>query len=60
MSGVQLFYLPNNYWWGVGIMLVKEESKSEVRFISLCSDTTFKYLYKNSKTRKWLNEIIKN
>lgn len=40
-------------------MLVKEESKPEVRFISLCSDTTFKYLYKNSKTRKWLNEIIK-
>ena len=29
------------------------------RFISLCSDTTFKYLYKNEKTRKWLNTIIK-
>ena len=29
------------------------------RFISLCSDTTFKYLYKNEKTRKWLNAIIK-
>lgn len=29
------------------------------KFISLCSDTTFKYLYKNIKTRSWLNNIIK-
>ena len=30
-----------------------------LRFISLCSDTTFKYLYKNEKTRKWFNYLIK-
>ena len=30
----------------------------EPRFISLVSDTTFKYLWKNDRTRKWLNEII--
>lgn len=33
--------------------------KEDLRFISLCSDTTFKYLYKNPKTRNWLNDIIK-
>ena len=27
-------------------------------FVSLVSDTTFKYLWKNEKTRKWFNEII--
>jgi len=35
------------------------KDKKELRFISLCSDTTFKYLYKNEKTRSWLNYIIK-
>ena len=30
-----------------------------LKFISLCSDTTFKYLYKNEKTRKWFNYLIK-
>ena len=33
--------------------------KGGLRFISLCSDTTFKYLYKNKETRDWLNYIIK-
>ena len=28
-------------------------------FVSLLSDTTFKYLYKNIDTREWLNNIIK-
>ena len=35
------------------------EEKQELRFIELCSDTTFKYLYKNPKTRFWFNNIIK-
>lgn len=30
------------------------------KFIKLCSDATFKYLWKNAKTRKWFVEIIKN
>ena len=29
-------------------------------FIVLVSDTTFKYLYKNEKTRVWFNNIIKD
>ena len=48
--------------------LVKEEEKNKeekdenqgLRFIELCSDTTFKYLYKNEETRNWFNHIIKN
>lgn len=36
-----------------------KEKENKVRFITLCSDTTFKYLYKNEKTRKWFNYIIK-
>jgi len=41
--------------------LIGKEKNMEggLRFISLCSDTTFKYLYKNEKTREWLNYIIK-
>ena len=35
----------------------KEEKKTPV-FVSLASDTTFKYLYKNKKTRTWFQEII--
>lgn len=31
---------------------------NEPRFIKLCSDTTFKYLWKNEKTRNWFIEII--
>lgn len=33
--------------------------KEELEFISLVSDTTFKYLYKNIKTRKWIDNIIR-
>ena len=32
--------------------------KKKLDFISLNRDTTFKYLFKNEKTRKWLEEII--
>lgn len=39
--------------------MLTENTKTEIRFISLCSDTAFKYLYKNKKTRGWLNNIIK-
>lgn len=42
-------------------MTRKENNKrnnNELRFISLDSDSTFKYLYKNEKTRKWINSII--
>ena len=31
----------------------------ELEFISLVSDTTFKYLYKNIKTREWIDNIIR-
>ena len=34
--------------------------KEELEFIELCSDTTFKYLYKNPKTRPWFDNIIKS
>ncbi len=34
------------------------ELKEKVRFIKLCSDTTFKYLYKNPKLKPWFDEII--
>ena len=40
-------------------MVEEKETKKDLRFISLCSDTAFKYLYKNNETRKWLNYIIK-
>ena len=33
---------------------------TELRFIELVSDTTFKYLYKNEKMRVWFNDIIKD
>ena len=36
------------------------EAQEELRFIELCSDTTFKYLYKNERCRKWFNNIIKS
>ena len=39
--------------------MIKELEKEKIRFISLCSNTTFKYLYKNMDTREWLNYIIK-
>lgn len=42
--------------------LEKEKKKIEerkLRFIDLKSDTTFKYLYKNEKTRVWFHRIIK-
>jgi len=32
---------------------------TDIRFIELTSDTTFKYLYKNEKTIAWFNRIIK-
>ena len=41
------------------IASIDKEVNIKPRFISLCSDTTFKYLYKNIKTRSWLNNIIK-
>ena len=41
-------------------MLIKEKiEEKELRFISLGMDTTFKYLYKNERTRPWMNRIIK-
>jgi len=36
-----------------------EDKEVNIRFIELTSDTTFKYLYKNEKTRAWFNHIIK-
>ena len=36
----------------------KLETKED-KFISLLSDTTFKYLFKNENTREWLVNIIK-
>lgn len=32
---------------------------TELEFVLLVSDTTFKYLYKNIKTRKWIDDIIR-
>jgi hypothetical protein len=37
--------------------VTKEDFKKE---INLVSDTTFKYLLKNKRTRKWIYEIIKD
>lgn len=33
-------------------------TKDEVKFISLLSDSTIKYLWKNNSTKNWFNEII--
>ena len=33
-------------------------NNKEPKFVSLVSDTTFKYLWKNEKTNKWIREII--
>ena len=44
------------------LLLQKEKELEEWEddgFVSLLSDTTFKYLYKNIDTREWLNNIIK-
>jgi len=35
--------------------MVNEKEK----FISLCSDTTFKYLMKKEETRSWIFEVIR-
>ena len=35
---------------------IKEQKKDN--FVSLLSDTTFKYLFKNEDTREWLVNII--
>lgn len=35
-------------------------SNKKLKFISLISDTTFKYLFKNPETKKWLTDIILN
>ena len=32
--------------------------EKEPRFVSLVSDTTFKYLWKNERTNSWIREII--
>ena len=32
--------------------------QEQLRFLKLCSDTTFKYLYKNSKFKPWFDKII--
>jgi hypothetical protein len=36
---------------------IKEQKKDN--FVSLLSDITFKYLFKNEDTREWLVNIIK-
>ena len=42
------------------LLLEKNKEKlEEDNFISLLSDTTFKYLYKNKETRNWLENIIR-
>lgn len=41
------------------IALMKNETLVNDNFVSLLSDTTFKYLYKNIDTRSWLQTIIK-
>ena len=35
-------------------MIEEKETKEDLRFISLCSDTTFKYLYKIKKQENGL------
>ena len=34
------------------------KQRKDLRFISLSSDTTFKYLYKNQETREWFHRMI--
>ena len=41
------------------ISLIEKETLVNDNFVSLLSDTTFKYLYKNIDTRSWLQTIIK-
>ena len=41
------------------IELIEKETLVNDNFVSLLSDTTFKYLYKNIDTRSWLQTIIK-
>ena len=41
------------------IGLMENETLVNDNFVSLLSDTTFKYLYKNIDTRSWLQTIIK-
>ena len=38
--------------------MVEEKEKKEKEIVSLLSDTTIKYLWKNEITKKWFNEII--
>lgn len=35
-------------------------TEEKLEFVSLVSDTTFKYLYKSKDTKKWFDNIIKN
>ena len=41
------------------ISFIEKETLVNDNFVSLLSDTTFKYLYKNIDTRSWLQTIIK-
>ena len=41
------------------ISFIEKETLVNDNFVSLLSDTTFKYLYKNTDTRSWLQTIIK-
>ena len=41
------------------ISLIEKETLVNDNFVSLLSDTAFKYLYKNIDTRSWLQTIIK-
>ena len=34
------------------------ENEKKLEFVSLVSDTVFKYMWKNEATRSWFNEII--
>ena len=36
------------------------DQRKDLRFIELCSDSAFKYLYKNQETRNWFHKIIKD
>ena len=39
--------------------ILNKENELKEKFVSLLSDTTFKYLYKNKDTRSWLEYIIR-
>lgn len=39
---------------------MQKNMKKEKKFISLLSDVTFKYMFKNEKTRPWFEDIIKS